>query len=161
MKNLGALPAWLLCLYLHLWALKVLPVLTLHLDVEALFKQETSGKCSEMQNSTKMIHLKMLPAWILDLDLDKLALFLAASDLWMVHAWFLRTVDVEALGAQPAWFLILWLVVEGAPAWLLRLYLDVGALVVLTGYFLKFWLVVEGAPPLPGGEQSAASCIQE
>ena len=47
----------------------VLPVLyqTLHLDGEALLKEETSGKCSEMQNCTKMIHLEALPAWLLEL----------------------------------------------------------------------------------------------
>ena len=81
--------------------------LTLLLDVEALLKQEMSGKCLELQNLTKMIHLEALPAWFLDLDLDLMAVLLAALDLWMVPAWFLRIEDVEALGEPPAWFLTL------------------------------------------------------
>ena len=76
--------------------------LVLHLDVEALLNHETSGIC---------------------LDLDVMALFLAASYLW--------------------------------------LYLDVGALGLLSPWFLKLWLGVEGAPALPRGGQSAASSVLE
>ena len=77
----------------------------------------------------------------------------------MLHAWFLMTEDMEALGAWLAWSLRL--VVEGAPAWLLRLYLDMGELGALPGFCEKWWLVVEGGPDLPGGEQSAASCVRK
>ena len=97
--------------------------LVLHLDVEALLNHETSGICLEMQNCTKNLHLVALSALFLELDLDVMALFLAASYLW--------------------------------------LYLDVGALGLLSPWFLKLWLGVEGAPALPRGGQSAASSVLE
>ena len=87
--------------------------LTLHRDVEVLLKQETSGKCSEMQNCAKMIHLEVLSAWFVDLDLDEMALFLPVS----VPAWLLmQYLYMVALLVLSAWFLKLWFGVEGSPA---------------------------------------------
>ena len=90
-----------------------------------------------------------------------MAIVLAVLDLLMLHASFLMSEDIETLGAPPAWSLTLWLVVEGAPAGLLRSYLDMGGLGALPGFCEKLWLVVEGGPDLPGGEQSAASCVRK
>ena len=66
-----------------------------------------------MQINTKMIHLKVLPPWLLNLDLDVMALFLFVS----LSAWLLMLyVYMVVLLELSAWFLKLWFGVEGSPA---------------------------------------------
>ena len=66
-----------------------------------------------MQNCAKMIHLEILSAWFVDLDLDEMALFLPVS----FPAWLLmQYLYMVALLVLSAWFLKLWFGVEGSPA---------------------------------------------